>query len=65
MKPWCCHLTQPGDVGCEETPVFEVKGTHFEDQTMTCVAHLSGMVRPSDTVHLIGHEQSVEEMVAA
>ena len=54
----CCELN------CKTVAPFEIWGTGgFEDNTHACIAHLSGMVGPTDRVHLINHEPSVLEMV--
>ena len=49
---------------CGDPAPFEVRGTGgFEDYTHACIAHLSEMIGPDDTVYLIDHESSVLEMV--
>ena len=52
--------------GCDAPPLFEVWGpVGFEDYLTVCPSHIGEYLDGGDTLHLIGHEQSVEEMVAA
>lgn len=49
---------------CDAPPLFEVWGPDgFEDYLTVCPPHIGEYLSDDDTLHVIGHEQSVEEMV--
>ena len=49
---------------CPSPSLFEIWGqTGFEDYVTVCAPHVAVFLDPEDSLHVIGYETSVEEMV--